>query len=210
MVNLMKMERWSGYQSGFTIVELLIVVVVIAILAAITVISYNGITTQAVASIARSDLANIGKQLEIFKVNNGAYPHIDASSSTSLDDLAQVIRNASLYADTRANIDPMDPQQTAHDKKSFVFCVNPDKSMIFVIAMRPVVDGFDSGNLSLSVGKRLLYYKTGSGSGETTFQYTPGINSTGVNACKSVESAFDTANSWALRWSFDTPTLKAP
>ncbi len=36
------MKRWNEVR-GFTIVELLIVVVVIAILAAITVVSFNGI-----------------------------------------------------------------------------------------------------------------------------------------------------------------------
>jgi len=37
-------------QSGFTIVELLIVVVVIAILAAITIVAYNGIQNRAKSS----------------------------------------------------------------------------------------------------------------------------------------------------------------
>ena len=50
------MIEWERYNNqkvsvrklnqGFTIVELLIVVVVIAILAAITIIAYNGITTR--------------------------------------------------------------------------------------------------------------------------------------------------------------------
>ncbi|NCO10935.1 prepilin-type N-terminal cleavage/methylation domain-containing protein, partial [Candidatus Saccharibacteria bacterium] len=41
------MSRSYKRINGFTIVELLIVVVVIAILAAITLVSYNGITGQA-------------------------------------------------------------------------------------------------------------------------------------------------------------------
>ncbi len=47
-------------QNGFTIVELLIVVVVIAILAAITIISYNGITARA----NDSSMKSMAKQLE--------------------------------------------------------------------------------------------------------------------------------------------------
>ena len=50
---------------GFTIVELLIVVVVVAILAAITIVSYNGITnranTSAAASLASTLAADNGK-----------------------------------------------------------------------------------------------------------------------------------------------------
>lgn len=43
---------------GFTIVELLIVVVVIAILAAITLVAFNGISNQAREATLKSDLSN--------------------------------------------------------------------------------------------------------------------------------------------------------
>ena len=59
---------------GFTIVELLIVVVVIAILAAITIVAYNGIASQAKESALKSDLEAAGKQLQIAKVTDGSYP----------------------------------------------------------------------------------------------------------------------------------------
>lgn len=50
---------------GFTIVELLIVVVVIAILAAITIVSYNGITARATESKIVSDMRNISMAINI-------------------------------------------------------------------------------------------------------------------------------------------------
>ncbi len=53
------MERWKRV-NGFTIVELLIVVVVIAILAAITVLSYNGIQNRAYDSAIQTDLKELG------------------------------------------------------------------------------------------------------------------------------------------------------
>ena len=60
---------------GFTIVELLIVVVVIAILAAITVVAYTGITDQTRDSIVKQDIAKIAKTVELYRVeNNGALP----------------------------------------------------------------------------------------------------------------------------------------
>lgn len=59
---------------GFTIVELLIVVVVIAILATITVIAYNGITQQAEESALKSELRTSTTQLEANKVVTGSYP----------------------------------------------------------------------------------------------------------------------------------------
>lgn len=60
--------------TGFTIVELLIVVVVIAILAAITIVSYNGITARASDSSAKSAMESAVKQLELSNVDNQSYP----------------------------------------------------------------------------------------------------------------------------------------
>ncbi|WP_298868464.1 prepilin-type N-terminal cleavage/methylation domain-containing protein [uncultured Microbacterium sp.] len=61
-------SRTGSDQYGFTIVELLIVVVVIAILAAITIVSYNGITKQAKASAMASTLSQWKKKSELQKV----------------------------------------------------------------------------------------------------------------------------------------------
>lgn len=60
--------------SGFTIVELLVVIVIIGILAAITVVSYTGITKKANESALISDLDNNAKKLEFYRVENGLYP----------------------------------------------------------------------------------------------------------------------------------------
>ena len=60
---------------GFTIVELLIVVVVIAILAAITIVSYNGIQTQAVNSKTSGALSQWVKMLTMYKTDNGRWPN---------------------------------------------------------------------------------------------------------------------------------------
>ncbi len=61
-------------QIGFTIVELLIVIVIIGILAAIVIVAYNGITNSAKDSAVQSDLANMAKKLALEKVDNGTFP----------------------------------------------------------------------------------------------------------------------------------------
>lgn len=58
---------------GFTIVELLIVIVVIAILAAITIVSYNGITARARDTTVQSDLHNAVTLMGIDQTTNGSY-----------------------------------------------------------------------------------------------------------------------------------------
>ncbi|HWT40310.1 MAG TPA: prepilin-type N-terminal cleavage/methylation domain-containing protein [Dongiaceae bacterium] len=56
--------QWVKRQSGFTIVELLIVVVVIAILAAITIVSYNGITSRARSLAIPNSLRNTAEMMQ--------------------------------------------------------------------------------------------------------------------------------------------------
>lgn len=60
--------------SGFTIVELLVVVVVIAILAAITIVAYNGVANQAKESALKSDVTSAVQQLQIIKIESGSFP----------------------------------------------------------------------------------------------------------------------------------------
>ncbi|QQG50822.1 MAG: prepilin-type N-terminal cleavage/methylation domain-containing protein [Candidatus Saccharibacteria bacterium] len=57
--------------SGFTIVELLIVVVIIAILAAITIVAYNGIQQRAKVSALVSGLKASDKALRLYATDQG-------------------------------------------------------------------------------------------------------------------------------------------
>lgn len=68
------MRKWAKQKHGFTIIELLIVIVIIAILAAITLVAYNGITARAYDSAVKNDLSHDVKNVELYKVDNGKYP----------------------------------------------------------------------------------------------------------------------------------------
>ncbi len=57
---------------GFTIVELLIVIVVIAILAAISVVSYSGIQTRAALTREQNDLGTLVKAIHLYVANGGS------------------------------------------------------------------------------------------------------------------------------------------
>lgn len=67
--------QWAKKQTGFTIVELLIVVVVIAILAAITIVAYNGISQRAKDSTSQNAAAQAARKMATYSVDNAdLYP----------------------------------------------------------------------------------------------------------------------------------------
>jgi len=59
---------------GFTIVELLIVIVVIAILATIVIVSYNGAQIRAQQAKIQADLTNVRQLVENYFAQHGSYP----------------------------------------------------------------------------------------------------------------------------------------
>lgn len=69
---------------GFTIVELLVVIVVIAILAAISVATYTGVQDRAKRVAIQSDLRNFAKLAEMYRLDNDRYP---SATVPSLDRL---------------------------------------------------------------------------------------------------------------------------
>ncbi len=62
-------------KKAFTIVELLVVIVVIGILAAITIVAYTGISQKAVVASIQSDLNSASNTLKLYQVDNMAYPN---------------------------------------------------------------------------------------------------------------------------------------
>lgn len=68
--------RHKERQSGFTIVELLIVVVVVAILATITIVAFNGIQAKARDSERAAETRTVMQALEMYAADNGSYPSV--------------------------------------------------------------------------------------------------------------------------------------
>ena len=69
--------------SGFTIVELFIVVVVIAILAAISIVAYTGIQNRANDAAIRNDLESMAKKIYLATVEAGVFPPGGAAATSS-------------------------------------------------------------------------------------------------------------------------------
>jgi len=72
-------------QKGFTIVELLIVIVVIGILATLVIVTFTGIQQKARNTKRQTDINAIQSHLEAYKAQNGYYPsraNINDTSTT--------------------------------------------------------------------------------------------------------------------------------
>lgn len=92
------MYGWKN-KNGFTIVELLIVVVVIAILAAITIVSFNGIQNRANDTSVQSDLRINGSAIQQYFVTQSSYP----VNSTQLRDTVKLKVNKSAVSTSMPN-----------------------------------------------------------------------------------------------------------
>ncbi|MEI6237857.1 MAG: glycine-rich domain-containing protein, partial [Candidatus Saccharibacteria bacterium] len=127
-------------QTAFTIVELLVVIVIIGILAAITIVSYTGISQKATASSLQSDLSSAKKQLTLYQVEHSAFPTspltVNGNSYCPSDDskycFKTSIGNTFTYAPTAAS----SPQSFSlfASKNSTIYSISNNTSPISTYA----------------------------------------------------------------------------
>mgnify|MGYP003566017335 CR=1 FL=1 len=70
----MKKHRTSRRQHGFTLMEIMLVVIIIGILAAAVIVNLEGMSTEARITQAQADIAAIKTQLGLFEMKFGHYP----------------------------------------------------------------------------------------------------------------------------------------
>lgn len=108
MIKNKRLLNKKQIKSGFTIVELLIVIVVIGILAALVITTYNGIQQKGRDTKRKTDLKALQSKVEEYYVNNTRYPCLVVTTSTCAADLnSSAFRTANLKGlDTAALQDP--------------------------------------------------------------------------------------------------------
>lgn len=116
---MISLKKWNQEKrnQGFTIVELLIVIVVIGILALLVITTYSGIQAKARNSKRSSDIATVQTQLEAYFQDKGHYPSLgDMNDATWLSTNMKSL-------DTGALIDPSNATQS----KTLVDSTSPSK-----------------------------------------------------------------------------------
>lgn len=78
------LTRYRSSRNGFTLVELLIVIVIIAILAAVTAVAYNGIQARAIDARRASMTTAFQKALENYFTINNRYPTQDEINTPTI------------------------------------------------------------------------------------------------------------------------------
>lgn len=90
-------------EQGFTIVELLIVIIVIAILAALVISAYTGIQGEANTSANRSDAKSFATALSANLPDSGTYPANAAAATTLVQSGTRVSSNITAIAAPTGN-----------------------------------------------------------------------------------------------------------
>ena len=123
---LMNMRQQD--EEGFTLIELMIVVVIIGILAAVAIPIFMNQQRQAMEASATSDLRSIQRSMNIYQVQNSALPDLNDNAS-----YVKIFKEAGLYDDIAA-------QPTDKNFKRFSVCI-PDKTqnVYAIVATAPML-----------------------------------------------------------------------
>lgn len=117
--------------AGFTVVELILVIVVIGILTVIIIATYNGVTSKAGEATLQSELTNISKKLKMYQVEYGNFP-------------------TSMPPGADNNYCPTGPSDT-------LYCIKPSADIVLIYNSLPPYDDFSlsaiKNNIAYNVSK---------------------------------------------------------
>jgi general secretion pathway protein G len=135
---------------AFTIVELLVVIVVIGILAAITIVAYTGISSKATVASLQSDLTNAKKQLALYQVDNGSFPtSLDGSNCPIPADAKYCLKSSSSNAFTYISSSPYSTFSLSNLNGSTRYSITNNTS--------PVLGGWIAGVAATALAGKYIY-----------------------------------------------------
>lgn len=76
----------NHFEKGFTLIELMIVMIILSTLAAMIVPRFTGRSEESKKSVAKADVeGNIGNALDLYELDNGIYPATDQGLMALVD-----------------------------------------------------------------------------------------------------------------------------
>ncbi|MBI5019120.1 prepilin-type N-terminal cleavage/methylation domain-containing protein [Candidatus Gottesmanbacteria bacterium] len=109
----MKRPDYSLPHSGFSLVELLVTVSIIAILIAIGIASYATINKQSRDAKRKSDMEQVRAALEMYRTDNGFYPSVGSGSWTAASSATDALAGLTpILVPTYMGAIPTDPKSS--------------------------------------------------------------------------------------------------
>ncbi len=179
----MHCAKLTKRQAGFTLVELLIVAIILAILAAIIVPQFASTTTDAKESALRANLSGLRSATDLYRQQHGVYPGVNTAFGGTCSGTAG--------AGTAGTQQAIEDQLTRYSNAAGQTCSVPDTGFAFgpyiqedVLPTNPITDSgvfaiVATGNLEMAADGAGLGWKYDSAAGKIIANDTD-LDSAGV------------------------------